>query len=364
MTLRRRILLCYSVTLGLSLLIVGFWSWYEFQEQYDEVMQAGVEGVKDESPVRESFEIILFGGLPATVLGIFIGTLMIRRALRPIEVLTEVLEKTDSSNLSESVPRSGNGDEIDRMTAVFNGMKERLGVSFTQARDFTLHASHELKTPLTIMHGTLEQMLGDAATPVHHRDRIASMLEEVQRLSTIVGQLAFLAKADAGLLTLAQETVALDDLVRDVTEDASTLALSAGISVTLLRCDPARVRGDRMRLRQILLNLADNAVKYNHKNGSIILSLESQKDSAVFQIINTGPVLQPELRARVFERFFRGDASHGSQVEGSGLGLSIARSIAQTHQGTLTMDATPDGRTSMRLDLPAVQSASTSNLPT
>lgn len=354
MTLRRRILLCYSVTLGLSLLIVGFWSWFEFQELYDQVMGGEIEGVKDESPVIESLEIIFFGGLPATLLGIFIGTLMIRRALRPIEDLTDVLEKTDTSNLSDSVPRSGNGDEIDRMTAVFNSMKERLGVSFTQAREFTLHASHELKTPLTIMHGTMEQMLGDVSTPVHHRDRVASMLEEVQRLSNIVGQLTFLAKADAGLLTLAQESVALDELVRDVTEDATTLAHGADITVTLFRCDPITVRGDRMRLRQLLLSLADNAVKHNQKGGSISISLESQKGHAVLQVINTGAVLPPELRARVFERFFRGDPAHSTQVEGSGLGLSIAHSIAQTHGGSLAMEATPDERTCMLLRLPAV----------
>lgn len=354
MTLRRRILLCYSVTLGLSLIIIGFWSWFEFQEIHDAAMRGGVEGVKDASPLVESFEIIFFGGIPAALLGIFIGTLMIRRALRPIEVLTEALEKTDTSNLSEPVPRSGNGDEIDRMTAVFNGMKNRLGVSFTQAREFTLHASHELKTPLTIMHGTMEQMLGDAATPGHHRDRIASMLEEVQRLSNIVGQLAFLAKADAGLLTIAHERVAFDELARDVTEDATTLAMASDITVTLLRCDPVSLNGDRMRLRQLLLNLADNAVKHNHKGGTITLSLEAQKDSAVFQIVNTGPVLPEELRVRVFERFFRGDAAHGTEMEGSGLGLSIAHSIVQAHAGTLVMDVTPDGRTCMRLRLPIV----------
>lgn len=354
MTLRRRILLCYSVTLALSLFIVGFWSWFEFQELYDVVMSGGIEGVKKESPLVESIEIIFFGGFPAALVGIFIGTLMIRRALRPIEALTEVLEKTDTSNLSVSVPRSGNGDEIDRMTAVFNSMKSRLGVSFTQAREFTLHASHELKTPLTIMHGTMEQMLGDASTPVHHRERITSMLEEVQRLSGIVGHLAFLAKADAGLLTIAHETVAFDALVQDLTEDATTLAMASDITVTLLRCDPVVLRGDRMRLRQLLLNLADNAVKHNHKGGAITLSLESQKNQAVFQIVNTGLLLPPELRERVFERFFRGDAAHGTDVEGSGLGLSIANSIVQAHGGTLVMESTPDGRTCMLLRLPSV----------
>lgn len=354
MTLRRRILLFYSITLSVSLVIVGYWSWFEFNEQRNVALHGGVEAALKHDPLLETLEIILFGGLPAILLGLIGGGLLMRRALRPIEDLTVVLEKTNASNLAEPVQRSGNGDELDRMTTVFNGMKQRLGVSFTQAREFTLHASHELKTPLTIMHSTLEQMLGDAITPAAHRERVASMLEEVQRLSSIVGQLAFLAKADAGLLVFAHETVALDELVRDLTEDTTMLAASANITVTLSTCQPVKVSGDRMRLRQLLLNLADNAVKHNQQGGSITLSLHAEDGHACFQIINTGPVLVPELRSRVFERFFRGDAAHGTTVEGSGLGLSIAASITQAHAGSIVMDATAAGRTCVTLRVPSV----------
>ncbi len=352
MTLRRRILLYYSITLSLSLVIVGYWSWFEFHEQRNVALHGGVEAALKHDPLLETFEIILFGGLPAILLGIIGGGLLMRRALRPIEELTVVLEKTDASNLAEPVQRSGNGDELDRMAAVFNGMKQRLGVSFTQSREFTLHASHELKTPLTIMHSTLEQMLGDAITPAPHRERVASMLEEVQRLATIVGQLAFLAKADAGLLSFANETVALDELVRDLTEETTMLAASANITVTLATCDHVQVSGERMRLRQLLLNLADNAVKHNQHGGSITLSLRAQDQHAMFQITNTGPVLPPELRARVFERFFRGDAAHGTIVEGSGLGLSIAESITHAHGGNIVMDAPSVHLTCITLRLP------------
>lgn len=352
MTLRRRILLFYSLTLSFSLVIVGYWSWFEFEEQQKIIVHGGVQAALKESPLQEALEIILFGGIPAILIGIIGGALLMRRALRPIEDLTQVLEKTDVSNLADPVPRSGNGDELDRMAVVFNHMKDRLGAAFTQAREFTLHASHELKTPLTILHGTLEQMLGDSFTPATHRDRVASMLEEVQRLSTIVGQLAFLAKVDAGQLTVSHELHALDHLVREITEDTIILAASAGISVTLSACAEVAVSGDRMRLRQLLLNLADNAVKHNVRGGSITFSLRQQPDHACLDIINTGPLLPPEMRARVFERFFRGDISHGTEVEGSGLGLSIAESIARAHGGTLVMDATADGLTRVTLTLP------------
>lgn len=354
MTLRSRILLYYSATLSVSLVIVGFWTWFEFDEQLQRVMAGGKEEVLRHSAVEETAEILIFGGLPAILLGIVGGIFLMRRALRPIGDLTQQLEKTDVSNLSEQVSRSGNGDELDRMAVVFNLMKTRLGASFEQAREFTLHASHELKTPLTIIHSTLEQMLGDPASPAPHRERVASLLEEVQRLSSIVGQLAFLAKADAGLIAVVHKPVPLDALVREVAEDAIILAAGANITVTQEECAPVTVQGERMRLRQLLLNLADNAVKHNYAGGRVTFSLRQQGGCAQLQIINTGPVLPPELQARVFERFFRGDVSHGSEVEGCGLGLSIAQSIAQAHEGTLTMAPTADGLICVTLKLPLV----------
>jgi two-component system sensor histidine kinase BaeS len=195
-------------------------------------------------------------------------------------------------------------------------------------------------------------MIGDATMPALHRERVASMLEEVQRLSTIVGQLAFLARADAGLLTFAHEPVELDELVRELTEDTTMLAAGSNITVTLASCDPIQLKGDRMRLRQLLLNLADNAVKHNQPDGCITLSLRVENQCALFQITNTGSALPPEMRARVFERFFRGDTTGGHSDEGSGLGLSIAAAITHEHGGSIGMSATDDTRTCVTLRLP------------
>jgi two-component system heavy metal sensor histidine kinase CusS len=185
------------------------------------------------------------------------------------------------------------------------------------------------------------------------REKLTSMLEEVQRLSSIVGQLAFLAKADAGLLSITRETIALDELVRDLSEDTTMLAAASKITVSLLACDFVQVSGDRMRLRQLLLNLADNAVKHNQRGGTITLSLHAEERHAVFTISNTGPMLPPELQERVFERFFRGDAAHGSTIEGSGLGLSIAQSIVEAHDGKIAYQILPDERTQVIVRLHA-----------
>ncbi|MBL9177807.1 MAG: HAMP domain-containing histidine kinase [Verrucomicrobiaceae bacterium] len=352
MTLRRRILWYYSFTLSLSLVIVGFWSWFEFNEQREEALHGGAEAALKHDPLEETFEIILYGGLPAILLGIFGGGLLMRRALRPIEELTEVLEKTDVSNLGHLVPRSGNGDELDRMTAVFNRMKQRLGASFTQSREFTLHASHELKTPLTILHGTLEQMLTQEPVDGAGHDKLVSMIEEVQRLSHIVGQLAFLARADAGQMALNKEEVTLDELVRDLADETAILAAPRRIEVALKACEPCRVNADRMRLRQLLLNLADNAVKHNREGGSVQIRLVTEGRHAVFGILNTGLLLPPEQHERVFERFFRGEAAHGYETDGSGLGLSIAQSIVAAHGGEIGYSTTGEERTEVTFRLP------------
>jgi signal transduction histidine kinase len=354
MTLLQRIILFYTLTLLSALALIGFWSRVEFRNQLERIRENGVDSVMVENgPEEEAMEIVLYAGVPSVLIGVLSGVLLMRRALRPIQTLTEALEKTEVGNLAAPVPRSGNGDELDRMGVVFNGMKERLARSFTQTREFTLHASHELKTPLMIMHGTLEQMLSEEVAGDAAKERVASLLEEVQRLSGIVGQLTFLARADAGLLATATDSIALHELVRDLAEETVILAAGAGIRVNLAGCEEVRVSGDRMRLRQLLLNLADNAVKYNVRHGSIELSLSWHDGAAVFTMINTGSTLPEQSRPRVFERFYRGDPAHSDQVEGTGLGLSIAQSIVEAHHGRISYEVLPDGRTCVTVTLPA-----------
>ncbi len=357
MTLRRRILLYYSLTLSFSLVVVAYWSWYELTEQHNEMRQGfALDARENHPPLEEALEIVVYGGLPAILLGILIGGFLMRRAFQPIENLIEALENTDVSNLSAPVPRNGNGDELDRMAAVFNRMKERLELSFARVREFTLNASHELKTPLTIMHSTLEQTITRADATEHEREDAVALLEEVQRLSTIVGQLSFLARADVGLVSFSREKVALHDLVKDLAEEIAILATGKNLTVSVSLGEPVVVSGDRMRLRQLLLNLGDNAVKYNEDGGEIELTLHEKDGEAILTICNTGVSLSPELNTRVFEPFFRGDSAHNSVIEGSGLGLSIARSIVEAHSGRLDFETLADGHTCVTLSLPlAVQ---------
>jgi len=349
MTIRKRLTFWFAGVLTVSLLVMSIGTYLEISEQ----LHYRHRQAPDEKAAAETGEMILEAGLPAVLVGLLGGWWLTRRAIAPVAALTHAAEKIHERNLSEQIPRSGNGDELDRLTEVFNAMTMRLDGSFHRIREFTLHASHELKTPLTIIRGELETAVHDEHLSAAQRERLASQIDEIERLTKIVDGLTLLTKADAGQVALKGQPVRLDELVRESFADAKILAQPQAIEVQLGRCDEITISGDRHRLRQLLLNLADNAVKYNHPNGTVSFSLQRDGAMAVLAITNTGAGLAPELQPRVFERFFRGDASHNKQIDGCGLGLSIAQWIVQAHRGEIRFASQPGQLTTVTVRLPA-----------
>src|SRR5215469_8394664 len=349
MSIRTRLTLWYAGILLLSAVLIGGLSFSELHEDRHKSRR------EKEEDWEEIVGYFIWIGVPAVLLSIGGGLWLMRKALAPVASLTQAAERVNERNLREQLPRSGNGDELDRLTEVFNDMTARLNDSFTRIREFTLHASHELKTPLTVLCGETETELQDESLAPARRERAASQLEELRRLATIVDSLTLLAKADAGLIKLTFAPVRLDELVRDSFDDTQILAHTSGVRVELRICEEATVNGDAHRLRQLLLNLADNAVKYNQPNGSISMSLRRVGDSAELAISNTGPGVPPEKLSRVFDRFFRVDPAHSTSVEGCGLGLSIAQWIVSAHNGAIQMTSEPAKLTTVTVRLPAVE---------
>jgi signal transduction histidine kinase len=350
MTIRTRLSLWYAGVLTASLLVIGVGTYRELDEQLrHEHRREPVEHA-----ISETGEMLLQVGLPAILLGLIGGWWLTRRALAPMTKLTDAVKKIHERNLRNPLPRTGNGDELDRLTEVFNGMLARLDDSFNRTREFTLHASHELKTPLTVLCGETETALRDESLLPAERERAASLLDELRRLARIVDGLTLLAKADAGQVALKMEPVRFDELVRDNFADAQILAEPQGIQVELAGCEEITVRGDRHRLRQLLLNLADNAVKYNQPQGRVTVSLRRANGAAEFTIVNSGPGISPEVLPRVFDRFFRGDPAHSPAVDGCGLGLSIAKWIVSAHDGTIKIESVPSKITTVTVCLPLV----------
>jgi signal transduction histidine kinase len=202
------------------------------------------------------------------------------------------------------------------------------------------------------MRGEIETALREENLSATQKERLLSQIDEIERLAKIVDGLTLLTKADAGQIQLKFEPVRLDELVRENVADAKILAQPHGIQVDLAMCDEVSIPGDRHRLRQMLLNLTDNAIKYNKPNGTVTLSLQRGNGSAELKIENTGAGLAPERQAHVFERFFRGDASHNSAVEGCGLGLSISQWIVTAHGGTIQFVSKPNQTTAVTLTFP------------
>ncbi len=353
MTLRTRLSLWYAAVLSVSLLLIGVGAYRELAERF----RRGKPEKAERHALAEAGELVAQEGIPALLLGFAGGWWLTRRALSPLAALTEAAEKVNERNLGEQLRRTGNGDELDRLTEVFNAMTARLNDSFTRVRDFTLHASHELKTPLTVMRGEAEVAVQDKALSDTERERWAGLLDELRRLSRIVDALTLLAKADAGQLMLAQEAVRLDEVVRDNFDDAQILAEPNKIEVELTECAEATVKGDRHRLRQLLLNLVDNAVKYNQPLGRVSISLRKNAGMAELVISNTGQGIPPESLPRVFDRFYRGDPSHSQEVEGCGLGLSIAQWIVSVHKGEIRIDSVPAKLTTVTMRLPLAEEA-------
>jgi signal transduction histidine kinase len=357
MTIRARLTSWYTGIMFASLLTMGALAYHHFvaipahralrgRVSPDDVAEMAMD-------FREVARIVLWSGAPALLLALGGGWWLTRKALAPVAALTQAAGRINERSLHEQLPRSGNGDELDRLTEVFNGMTARLDGSFQRVREFTLHASHELKTPLTVLRGELETALHDdqsGAAP--QPGRLLSQIDEIDRLTKIVDGLTLLTKADAGQIALHLEPLQLDELVRESFADANILAHPAAIRVSLSDCQETAIQGDRHRLRQLLLNLTDNAVKYNNPGGTVAISLRRAGPAAELRIANTGPGLAGELQPRVFERFFRGDASHNREVDGCGLGLSIAQWIVHAHGGTIQFASQPGQLTTVTVRLP------------
>ena len=353
MTIRTRLTLWYAGILVLSLTVIGIGTY----EEIDEQLRHDHRREPTERAISETSEMVLQVGLPAVLLGLLGGWWLTRRALAPVKNLTDAARKIHERNLRDPLPRTRNGDELDQLTKVFNDSLARLDDSFKRIHEFTLHASHELKTPLTVMCGEAEIASRDDLLPPAERERAASQLDELRRLARIVDGLTLLAKADAGQVALKLEPLRFDELVHEAFADAQILAEPHGIQVELAGCEEITVRGDRHRLRQLLLNLADNAVKYNQPKGGVIMSLLKSGSLAQFTITNTGAGIPPEILPRVFDRFFRGDPAHSQTVDGCGLGLSIAQWIVSAHNGTIKIESATAKPTTVTVRLPLEEPA-------
>jgi len=280
--------------------------------------------------------VTLLIGLPIIVVIAAVGgSILVRRALQPVEAMRATAEQISLSNLRQRLPITATGDAIELLSRTLNQMLERLDRAYQQANRFSADASHELRTPLSVMRSELEISLRRQKIPAEFREQTSSILEETERLSNIVEGLLSLAHLDAGEVEIGREIFDLSALARSTLEQMQLLAEEKSIAVDVDAPQPVFVMGDAARLRQVIVNLLDNAIKYTMTGGTISLSVQSASAKAVLIVKDNGIGISQDALPHIFERFYRADKVRSRTMQGSGLGLSIVHSICQTHGGNV-----------------------------
>ncbi len=277
------------------------------------------------------------------------GWVVAGRALRPLKSIADTAERVTARGLDRRIPEGSENPEASRVIQVLNRMMDRLEASFRQATRFSADASHELKTPLAIMQGELENAVQSAAPGSPEQQLFSNLLEETQRLKTITRSLLLLSQADAGQLKLALEPVDLCAELNGMIEDARVLAADSRLQFDVTVPPQLRLEADRALLHTATFNLINNAIKYNEPDGKISIRLETEGNKIVFTIGNTGPGIPPADQSKIFDRFFRVDRVNTPGVDGLGLGLSLAREIVRAHGGELSLQESRAGWTCFEL---------------
>ena len=304
--------------------------------------------------IRRAFLIVIPLLLISAAAG---GYFLARRSLSPVAAMAARASEIGASTLHERLPVATPGDELGGLATVINDLLDRLEKSFAQQRRFMADASHELRTPVAILRTEADVTLSRATrSEDEYRASLGVMQDAARRLARIVDDLLLLARADAGHLVGRAEDLFLEDVVLDAVRGIRPIADQRQVRVEVRGIVEAPMHGDPDLLGRLVLNLLDNAVKFSPAGGTVDVDLLRDGALGTLTITDAGPGIPPEAQARIFERFFRADDARtrveASETTGAGLGLAIARRIAEAHGGTLELAESRPGRTTFRATLP------------
>jgi heavy metal sensor kinase len=285
------------------------------------------------------------------------GYFLARKSLAPVTDMAAQARGMGAARLSERLEVSNPRDELGTLALSFNELLDRLEKSFEQQRRFVADASHELRTPVAILQGETEVTLSRPdRPPEEYRETLAILRDESHRLAHIIEDLFTLTRADAGQYPLKCRDLYLDELASDVLRRTRSLAIAKGVTLTSSIQPELPLYADEDLLRRMLLNLLDNAIKYTPAGGMINVDCRLDANFYVLRVSNTGPGIPMDLQSRIFERFFRADKARSrseGDTGGAGLGLSIARWIAEAHHGRLELAQSDSSGTTFTAYLPA-----------
>jgi heavy metal sensor kinase len=310
-----------------------------------------------EDPLRRQFRSDLLAFiLPAPMILALAGVggyMLASRALRPVQRMARKAEEIKSDRLDERLPVNPADGELADLARVFNSLLVRLEQSFEQLRRFTSDASHELRTPLAAMRSVGEVGLQKPCTPEEYRDVIGSMLEEANKLTRLVESLLTIARADSGQIHLSPSRFPASDLARECVSLFEALLEENGQSLIVDSSGDAILCGDWMLLRQALVNVVHNAIKYTPRGGTIAIRIRPSDRHVVLQVQDSGPGIPEDELVKVFDRFYRVERGRPRENGGAGLGLSIAKWSVETHGGTISAQAAEGRGSTFQIVLPA-----------
>lgn len=288
----------------------------------------------------------------AVLLSLIGGRMLARKSLSPVAAMAQIARRFGTKNLADRLYRSGNGDELDHLAVVLNEMLDRLEKQVGRIQQFTADAAHELRTPLASLRGSAEVALGPMASDEDRRCSLEDSIEEFDRLSRLTDNLLLLARAEAGQDLIRRDSVDLAQVVRDVVDLYTPLAQEKNVTVDCRISKEAVVSGDGGRLRQVVSNLLDNAVKYSGAGSEVKVALRWEGTHAILTIDDSGCGISADHLPRIFDRFFRADAARTRSTVGFGLGLAICKTIVESHGGAIRIESAENRGTCVRCDFP------------
>jgi len=278
------------------------------------------------------------------------GLFVAARALKPVDEITTMARSIEEKDLSRRIEVKTR-DELGRLAETLNEMINRLERAFDRQRQFTADASHELRTPLSVIEAEATLALRRQRDPEDYQKALESIMQEVNYMSGVLEKLLMLARADAGKEQLNLKPVKLNELIMSLTPDIEILAGDKGLKYITHIEGEINVEGDEIKLKQLLFNLLDNAIKYTVQ-GQVSLSLSKGKDHAIIKVEDTGIGISEEHLPHIFERFYRVDKARSRSEHGTGLGLAIAKYIVESHGGSITVTSKPGVGTTFTVYLP------------
>lgn len=316
------------------------------------IVESGTPTQPIDTVLRQLLYLLAMGVPVVVIVAVAGGYYLVGQALAPVVQIARSAELITLHSLNEQLPIAPTGDELQQLSLALNRMIARLRESFEQSQRFVADASHELRTPLAALRGELEHAVEQASQTPELKDKVGSALEEVDRLCNIVQTLLALSRLDAGE---AQQKWNEFDLARLAADTAGQMYLLAEDKGVTFHCNvdqEARIEGDRARIKQVIVNLLDNAIKYTPAGGSVHLNIRIANGRAILEVVDTGIGIPAGAIPHVFDRFYRVDDARSRDAGGAGLGLAIVKSICIAHGGKVDVESTEGKGSRFKVELP------------